>query len=558
MRKLHFLLFVGALSCFVMGCRKPVEVSFDDNSKTIAAEGGTCTVELKSNGDWTIGSTAEWLRVSPTSGNGDATITIEVQPNLTEQVRIQEITATTKDNMASVTISQEAGGDPAPEPYINLSPNSMLGDWEGGSFQVVIRANIAWTVTALPEWVNCSVMEGEGDDTLWMTMQPYLELGNREAYITFGDENTSAQFHVRQTGSSSVQHFLTVTPNELQVACSGESFTLTVTSDEAWVAIAEMNWTVLDITEGEGNATIMLTVEENPLYVERQGSIKFLSESNAAVVDINQEASPNPHYLEVSPLEIVFGSEGGGRNVIIECDEEWEVDGLEEWLTASMIQGTGNGTVTLTAALNVYNETRMAVVTIVSRNITRSVNVMQEPGEETYWAAVSPDSLFVGRAGGVRSFSITSNATWTISVPSWVTLPPQSDSGTGDATIEMMVGSNSAYSNRVGYILVMRNSEELARVVVVQEGVTPVLSADVEEIVFTREGGAQYFNLTSNISWMINNSVDWLVCDPMEGAGNAEVLVKASPMVETESRETVLVVRGLMGQTTNVVVRQTN
>ena len=150
MKKLHLFLFVAALSCFVMGCRKPVDVSFGIESLNVAAEGGTYTAELKSNGDWTIGSTAEWLTVMPTSGNCDATLTFEVQPNLTGQVRNQEITATTKDNAASMTISQVAGSDPALEPYITLTPNSMLGDWEGGSFQVIVQANIAWTVTGLP------------------------------------------------------------------------------------------------------------------------------------------------------------------------------------------------------------------------------------------------------------------------------------------------------------------------------------------------------------------------------------------------------------------------
>ena len=129
--------------------------------------------------------------------------------------------------------------------------------------------------------------------------------------------------------------------------------------------------------------------------------------------------------------------------------------------------------------------------------------------------------------------------------------------GSGDATIEMMVGANSTYSSRIGYITVMRNGVELARVVVVQEGIQPILSVDVEEIVFTREGGTQYFNLTSNMSWEISNSEEWVVCSPMEGSGDAEVVVKAVHMNGMEPRETVLTIRGRHGQIVNVIVRQT-
>ena len=180
--------------------------------------------------------------------------------------------------------------------------------------------------------------------------------------------------------------------------------------------------------------------------------------------------------------------------------------------------------------------------------------VAQEPGDEPLVASVSPDTLYVAQVGGVKMFEITSNTNWTLSAPSWITMPDVS--GSGDATIEMMVDVNRTYSSRVGYITVMHNGMELSRVAIVQEGIPPILSVDVEEIVFTREGGTQYFNLTSNMSWTIENLEEWLVCSPTEGSGNTEVVVKAVPMDEVGSREVVLVIRGSLGQTVNVVVRQ--
>lgn len=549
MKKLHLFLFVAALSCFVMGCRKPVEVSFGVESLNVTAEGGTYTAELKSNGDWTIGSTAEWLTVSPTSGNGNATLTFEVQPNTVAQSRSLEVRATTKDNTASLNIKQEGIAG-----YITLIPNSMLGDWEGGSFQVIVQANIMWTVTNLPEWMDCSKMEGRGDDTLLMTMHPFFEMGNREAFITFGDDNTSVQFHVRQSGTSG-EHVLSVTPDMFQVPYTGDVRTMTVTCDEAWVAVPEMDWISLDITEGAGSGEVVLTVAENPLYVSRQTAIKFITDSdNTFVVDIDQEAAPDPHFLEVTPITLNFGHEGGSQEITIACDAEWIIDLSDNWLSLSTSEGTGNGSVTVTAEHNVFNESRRASVNVVSGNLVCRVLVMQEPGEESLVANVSPDTLYVPQQGGVKMFEITSNTNWTLSVPSWITIIDTS--GSGDATVDMMVGTNSTYSSRIGYIRVMRNGEELARVVVVQEGIPAILTVDVEEIVFTREGGMQYFNLTSNMSWEISNSEEWLVCNPMVGSGNAEVVVKVLPMSGTGSRETVLVIRGSLGQIVHVVVRQ--
>lgn len=553
MKRLHLFLFVAALSCFVMGCRKPVEVSFGVDSKTIAAEGGSCTVALKSNGDWTVSTTAEWFTVSPTSGNGDATLTIEVQPNTSDQVRSQEIIASTKDNTASLSIEQEGT-----DKYITLMPSSMLGDWEGGSFQVIVHANIAWTVTTLPEWVECSKLEGNGDDTLWMTMNPFLEPGHREADVTFGDENIYAQFHVKQTGTTEVQHFLNVTPNELHVANTGESITLFVSCDETWTTLLDGEWISLDKTEGEGNDIVVVTVAENPLYGARNTAIKFVSNSGLiVVVDIAQEASVDPHFLEVTPSTLYFGHEGGSQDVAIGCDVDWSVLFFDEWLSVSTMEGTGNGSVTITVEPNVLHETRVAALNVTSGNLSQRILVRQTPGEELLWAAVNPDSLFAPQPGAALSFAVTSNTDWVLSAPSWIVLPQTY--GSGDASIDMMVGANIAYSSRIGHVSVMHNGSELAHVVVVQEGVTPTLTADVEEIVFTREGGTQSFNLTANTSWTITNTAtDWLYCEPLTGNGDSVVLLKADPMTGTQERETVLVIRGSMGQVINVTVRQTN
>ena len=431
----------------------------------------------------------------------------------------------------------------------------MLGDWEGGTFQVVVQSNMAWTVTTLPDWVHCSALEGEGNDTVQMTMLAFLESGTREAYITFGDGNISTQFHVRQSGTSEVQHFLNVVPNEIQLPYVGDERQLAVTCDEGWEAVIDVDWVALDKTEGSGNDVLVLTVAENPLIEARQTCIKFVSDShNSVVVDIFQEGAPDPHFLDVAPTALNFEKGGGSQEIAVACDTEWTADFSGDWLSLSTTVGMGNGNLTITVAPNVYNEARQTFVAIASGNLTRRVMVAQEPGDEPLVASVSPDTLYVAQVGGVKMFEITSNTNWTLSAPSWITMPDVS--GSGDATIEMMVDVNRTYSSRVGYITVMHNGMELSRVAIVQEGIPPILSVDVEEIVFTREGGTQYFNLTSNMSWTIENLEEWLVCSPTEGSGNTEVVVKAVPMDEVGSREVVLVIRGSLGQTVNVVVRQ--
>ena len=486
MKKLHFFLFVTAIACLLVGCRKPVEVSFSVQSLSVAAEGGDYTVKLKSNGDWSIGSTADWLAVSPTSGNGDATLRFVARPNPSEQRRSMELRATTKDNTASLTISQEgaSNGD---------DPN---GDDPNGD-------------------------DPNGDDP----------------------------------NGEDPEHYLTVTPNELQFVCTGEDKVIAIECDEALSITNETDWIAFDKTEGDGNDEVVVTVGENPLNEMRSAEIEFHSASGiSAIVNVSQEASPIQHFLNVTPKVLPFGKEGGSVDVTIECDAEWQVLFDADWLSASVNEGAGNGTVTFTALPNAFMEAREVLVMINSRPLSQIITVRQAPGDEPIWANVTPDSLFVPRAGGVKLISITSNHSWTITKPSWITMLVTS--GTGDATLEMIVDANSSNTPRIGNITIEHGSEVLATVAVIQEGITSILTTDVTEIDLPAAGGVGIIRLTANQGWRIRNSASWVECTPMDGTGDMEIFVKAVPMETAEPREVVITIRGDLDAEATVTVRQ--
>ena len=283
--------------------------------------------------------------------------------------------------------------------------------------------------------------------------------------------------------------------------------------------------------------------------------MEFRSASGiSAVINVSQEASPIQHFLNVTPNGLSFGKEGESMDVTIECDADWQVVFDADWLTASVNEGTGNGTVTFTASPNVFMEMRAVMVTINSRPLSRTISVRQSPGDEPIWANVTPDSLFVPRAGGSRSISVTSNHTWTVTVPSWITMPVVS--GEGDATLELMVDYNSSTSSRMGEIIIQHGAEVLAEVVVVQEGIPSILTTDVIEINLPAEGGVGIIRLTANQGWWIRNSASWIECTPMDGTGDMEISVKAGPLETAEPRESVITIRGDLGAVATVTVRQ--
>lgn len=552
MKKLHFFLFVATMACFVIACHKPVEVSFAPQSLTAEAAGGTYSVELKSNGNWTLELASEWLTVSPVSGNGDATLTVSVTPNTTYQTRSVEINATTKDNVAVLKVNQEA--ETIPVSSIILDPSAIECDQEGGIFEVVVKTQMTWSVSELPEWVACSVMEGVGMDTLQVSIRPLREGDHREAVVVLGNEESNAQLQINQTRVEEPEHHLSVSPTELEIVCSGESKRVTVVCDEFWSANYDYDWISLNQKEGEGDAEIELTVSANPLYEPRQCEIGFASVSGkTATLVVNQEATPDPHYLEVTPHNLVFVKEGGDLEVVVGCDTDWHVEFEAEWLSVSTEYGTGEGTLIFTAEPNIFDEARNTNVRVISGSLISTITVNQVPGDAHYSAVVTPDSLFVVRVGGVKSIAITSNCSWTITVPAWIAMPVTS--GEGDATIEMMV-SNNLYEPRTGIISIMHGTEVLATVVVVQDGIVGVLQTDVSEINMPAEGGIVYFHVIANQEWIIDNDTYWLSFDPEQGNGNQEVMLKAGPLEDSDMREARIVIKGSLHDMVTITVRQ--
>jgi hypothetical protein len=549
MKKLT-LLIVAAIAFAFMGCRKPVEVSFDQATQEIDAQGGSIEVSLKSNGEWTIAMTEGWVMVSSMKGNGDATLTLTVAPNTTGESRTTEITASTKDNTAVLTLTQNA-----PQYYVNVNPLDIVCGASGGEFTVEVSSNVEWEVIT-PQWVTSSMMDGSNDATLTLTISPMEgdHVGNREGEVVIsGPESVSAKVNVIQSvsPSSSIQ----VVPENLSFACTGETKTVAVTAEDSWIATVGEEWVVLNQNEGQGIAEISVTVGENPMYEVRQTNVVFNTVGGAqAVLVIRQEASPNPHFLEVSPLVFQFGKEGGEREISVSCDADWGFDLDCDWLSLSQQSGTGNATVVLTAEPNMLLESRTMDFRIKSGVLNAQLTASQAPGDEPIMASFEPDTMFVSFTGGVYTVQLTSNTSWQLQVSSWITLI--NSSGEGDATFDIVVNSNSDPYERIGFVRAIHNGQVLGTMIVFQEGKVDTLEADITELDVRPEGGSFEIQVSSNQSWTVNTDVEWIHCDPLSDFGNKILTVTVDAMEGFRPRTGHVKLSGEMGNSVSITVNQ--
>ena len=549
MKKLTFLI-VAALVFAFMGCRKPVEVSFDKATLEIAAQGGSAEVSLKSNGEWTIAMTEGWVMVSSMSGNGDATLTLTVAPNTTGESRSTEITASTKDNTAVLKLTQDV-----PQHYVEVSPESIICSAVGGEYMVEVSSDIEWEVTT-PQWVTSSMTNGANNATLTLTISPIEGdmSDSRMGEVIIGKHDMASATVIIEQKVDPVLG-IEVVPGNLYYACTGETKTIAVTTEDNWTATIGEEWVTLNQSGGQGNAEINVTVSENPTYVPRRTSVIFNTASGAqAMLVISQEASPDPHFLEVSPLVFQFGKEGGEREISVSCDDEWVFDLDCDWLSISQHSGTGNAIVVLMAEPNTLNVPRELDFNVKSGSLSAQLTASQAPGDDPIIATFEPDTLFVSFAGGVQTVHLASNTTWWLQSSSWITLI--TSSGEGDATFDIVVDNNSEPNERIGFVRAVRNGQVLGTMVVVQEGRVDILETDITELIVRPEGGSFDIQVSANQAWTVNVDVVWIHCNPMSGFGNKTLTVTVDPLPSLRPRTGHIKLSGEAGNSVDIVVEQ--
>lgn len=556
MKQMKYFLFVAVVAMAIVGCNKPVEVSFEKATQEMEAHGGSVEIALKSNGEWTINLTEDWITVSPLSGNGDATLTITAAANTTPDARSAEVTATTKDNTATLTVSQNA-----PEYYLTVTPKEIQCGSDGGEFAILVSSNVDWSIT-LPQWITSSVTEGSDDATVTLTVSSLADdVDFRTDDVFFGNPigdigtiTITDKVHVVQQADPVLG--IEISPSSLRFVCTGETKTVEVATEDAWTASVEDGWVTLSQTEGQGDAEISVTVEENPIYVDRQATVYFSTAGGVqAILVVLQEATPDPHFLEASPLEFVFGKEGGERTITIGCDTYWQFDMDYDWLSLSQMSGTGNAEVVLTAEPNMVTEPRSVEFHIKSGPLSCSFTASQEAGDNPLVATIEPDTAFVTYVGGLQHVELTSNTNWQLQASSWIEFATVS-SGQGDASFDIIIDSYSDPEDRIGYLNVVHNGQVLCTMVVVQEGKPNLLETDITQLDVRPEGGDYVIQVTSNQEWLVKTDVEWLHCNPTSGFANGSFTITVDELPSPRPRTGIVKVIGSLGAEVIITVDQ--
>jgi hypothetical protein len=280
----------------------PPELNTDTTAIDANFLAGTYSVAITSNSTWTatVNAAATWCTVSPATGTGNGTVTVNVTEQPIAMQRAATITFTAGTFTCAVIVTQ--AGVPA---TLTTDVTAINATYTAGAYAVTITSNSTWTATVPPAAAWCTIVPASGDGNGTVTVNVTENAAvTRAATITIAAGTLTRAVAVTQAG------VLTIDISSIQAVSTAGTYTVAVTSNAAWTTDVSpaSTWCTASPASGAGNGTITVNVAENPATVTRTATLTIAAATLSLVVTVSQAAyvPPPPH---ASNRTWTFGSQ---------------------------------------------------------------------------------------------------------------------------------------------------------------------------------------------------------------------------------------------------------
>lgn len=364
-------------------------------------------------------------------------------------------------------------------------------------------------------WITLSTIGGTANPaTISYSVQSNPSTAQRTGTISLN--GGLATFTVVQSGISCTY---SISPSSATIASTGGSGSASVSTQSvcAWTPSSNASW--IQVSGGTtGNGDFTYSVEPNTSTTSRTGTI--------SVGSTNFTITQNPACsFTLSPIfqQIRSSAETGSVTItanLSSCTRTATSDAA--WLTIPVgSSGTGNGTLSWTAAANNAGAQRTGRITVGDATFT----LQQEGAACSY--SVAPGTQRLTAAGGTGSFTLTTNCLWeAVSTASWLSVT-SATTGSGNATINFSAPINLSPQSRTASITVGTTA-----FTVTQDGTPCALNLSASALELSSAGGTGDFNVVTQggCNWTAVSNVPWLIfTSPAAGGGDATVTFSVAP-----------------------------
>src|ERR1700722_8463170 len=274
------------------------------------------------------------------------------------------------------------------QPSLSFSPVSAAAAAVGspGSITVTASTSLSWTASTAAAWVHIiSGASGTGNGTINYSVDVNTGL-LRQGSISITPSGQPAQaFTITQAAGT--LSFIPTSASPSGSSTTG-SISVTATAGLAWTAAAGSGSTWVSITSGAsgtGNGTIGYSIQGNPTWSSRQGTIVITPSGEAAQTFTITQATATFSFTPAS-ASIVVG--GGTWSVAVTATSavNWTaVSNATAWVQiTSGASGTGNGTINYSVSANTTASSRQTTITITPSGAAAQAFTITQAGLPTY------------------------------------------------------------------------------------------------------------------------------------------------------------------------------
>ena len=328
----------------------------------VGAAGGTQTLGLSSDGAWKATSSADWVTVSPATGNtgGEQEITITASANKSMDNRRGDILFERTDGVVAERILE----------ITQYGRYFSPGDWKAGvvvgpDAQTVsheFNGDLAWTASTSDSWITLTKASGSPatDHKVSFTVTANTAQESRVGEILVTYEGGETKIPVVQESA-----YINTSSSTISLPSTGGGHDVSISSNGQWTATSDATWLTLSNTSGNGNVKMTLTATDNLTPDDRTATITLTmgTTNTQKKLSVTQKG----RYMKVPVTTVNFFLKGGEQRFDIDSDGKLVATSSDSWLTANI--ETGNILV-LKANENKSGQPRSATVTIYVSGLT--------------------------------------------------------------------------------------------------------------------------------------------------------------------------------------------
>ena len=324
-------------------------------------------------------------------------------------------------------------------------------------------------------------------------------------------------------------------------------WTLTVASTTSGAS-----WCKASATNGaKGSATVKFIIDENADYEDRSVSVTIKAGTASKTFTITQKAVDA---LLVTTGTYEVAQEGGTIEVEVKANIDYSMEISEmakAWISDASSRALKTYKHTFNIAANEEAENREGEITFKSGDKVETVKVYQTGGAIIM---LTPDEYIVSDAGEMITVEIKSNVEFGVQMPDvdWI-VDEASSRGMSSHTLNYYIAPNEGYDTRSAEIIFFDKNSDLQDTLKVIQAQKDAIVISKTEYTIPVEGGTIDFEVSSNVEFNTEISVDWIKqVTTSRGLENKQLHFTIDENTELERGGTITFIYGDIKQVVNV------